>query len=95
MATLGLSDRVVTVCILGLFYTSHDTFGSLTARVLYALACLLKASRQLLLGNGSVNTPVAMQWLSSRHMTAATDIHATTEQLLLSGVLCAARAETI
>jgi hypothetical protein len=40
------------------------------------------ASRQPLLGNGSVNTPVSRQRLSSRHVIAATDAYATTEELL-------------
>jgi hypothetical protein len=32
--------------------------------------------------NGSANTPVARQWLSSRHMISATDTHASIEKLL-------------
>jgi hypothetical protein len=35
-----------------------------------------------LLRNGSANTPVARQWLSGRHVTAATDTNATLEELL-------------
>jgi hypothetical protein len=38
--------------------------------------------RRPLLGNGSANTPVARQWLSSRHVIAAADKHATIEELL-------------
>jgi hypothetical protein len=38
--------------------------------------------RQSLLGNGSLNTPVAMQWLSSRHVITATDTHAKIEELI-------------
>jgi hypothetical protein len=38
--------------------------------------------RQPLLGNGSVKTPVATQWLSNRHVIASTDKHATIEELL-------------
>jgi hypothetical protein len=37
--------------------------------------------RQSLLRNGSVNTPVAGQWLSSRHVKASTYTHATIEEL--------------
>jgi hypothetical protein len=44
-----------------------------------------------LLWNGFVNTPVARQWLSSGHMVAATDTHATREELL-EAVFCAVRA---
>jgi hypothetical protein len=43
---------------------------------------LWSQQRQLLLRNGSVITPVARQWLSSRHVVAATDKHATIEELL-------------
>jgi hypothetical protein len=32
-----------------------------------------------LLENGSVNTPVARHWLSSRHMIVSTDTHAIME----------------
>jgi hypothetical protein len=35
-----------------------------------------------LLGDGSVNMPVVDQWLSSRHVTDAIDMHAKTEELL-------------
>jgi hypothetical protein len=35
-----------------------------------------------LLRNTSVNTPVAEQWLSSSHVIAASDTHATVEKLL-------------
>jgi hypothetical protein len=38
--------------------------------------------RPLLLGNGSVNTPVARQWLRSRHLMAETDTQAIIEELL-------------
>jgi hypothetical protein len=38
--------------------------------------------RQPLLGNGSLNTPVARQWLSSRHVVYAMHMHATIEVLL-------------
>jgi hypothetical protein len=38
--------------------------------------------RQPLLGNGSVNTPVPRQWLSSCHMISATDTHAIMEDFL-------------
>jgi hypothetical protein len=48
----------------------------------YIVACLLKASRQLLLENGSANMPVARQWLSNHHMMSATDTHSTIEELL-------------
>jgi hypothetical protein len=41
-----------------------------------------ETNRQLLLGNGSANTTFARQWLSSRHVIAATDTHATIEELL-------------
>jgi hypothetical protein len=41
-----------------------------------------EASRGPLLGNGSVNMQVARQWLSSRHVIAATDTHAAIEELL-------------
>jgi hypothetical protein len=34
-----------------------------------------EASRELLLGNGSVNRPVARLWLYSRHVMAATETH--------------------
>jgi hypothetical protein len=40
-----------------------------------------EASRQPLLGNGCAITPVFRRWLSSRHMIAVTDMHATTELL--------------
>jgi hypothetical protein len=36
-----------------------------------------ETSRQPLIGNGSANTTVARQWLSSRHMMATTGMHAT------------------
>jgi hypothetical protein len=46
------------------------------------VACLLKASRDSsLLGNGSVNTTVPVQWLSSLHVI---DTVATVEELLFS-----------
>jgi hypothetical protein len=35
-----------------------------------------------LLKNGSVNTPVARQWLSSRDVMTATDTHTRIEELL-------------
>jgi hypothetical protein len=41
-----------------------------------------------LLGNGSVNTPVTGQWLSSHHVITTTDMHATTEELLEVVPLC-------
>jgi hypothetical protein len=41
-----------------------------------------EASRQPLLENGSANMPIARQWLSNHHMMAATDTHATIEELL-------------
>jgi hypothetical protein len=41
-----------------------------------------EVSREPLLGNGSVNMPVAMQWLSSRHVMTATHMHTTREELL-------------
>jgi hypothetical protein len=41
-----------------------------------------ETSIQLLLGNGSANMPVARQWLSSCHVTAITDMQATTEEVL-------------
>jgi hypothetical protein len=37
---------------------------------------------QPLLGNNSTNTPISRQWLSSRHVAAATNMHATTWRLL-------------
>jgi hypothetical protein len=51
------------------------------------MACLLKAgivkpAEQPLLVNGSVNTPVTRRWLSNCHVIAATDAHATIEELL-------------
>jgi hypothetical protein len=46
------------------------------------VACLLKARTVKLLRNNSVNTPFARQWLCTRHVIAATDTHATTEELL-------------
>jgi hypothetical protein len=51
------------------------------------MACLLKVrilsqQRETLAGNGSANTPVARQWLISRQVMAATDTHATREELL-------------
>jgi hypothetical protein len=36
--------------------------------------------RQLLLGNGSTNTSMPRQWLSSCHMKASADTHVTTEE---------------
>jgi hypothetical protein len=41
-----------------------------------------ETNRELLLGNGSANTTFVRQWLSSRHVIAATDTHATTEEPL-------------
>jgi hypothetical protein len=41
-----------------------------------------ETSRQPLLRNGSANTPVARQWLSERHVTAAALAYATIEELL-------------
>jgi hypothetical protein len=41
-----------------------------------------EARRGPLLGNGSVNAPIAKQWLSIRHVIAATDTHTTIEELL-------------
>jgi hypothetical protein len=43
---------------------------------------LWSQQRKPLLGNGSANTPVARQWLGSRHVMAATDMQATVEELL-------------
>jgi hypothetical protein len=43
---------------------------------------LWSQQRQPLIGNGSVNTSVARQWLSSRHVIAATDTHATIVEIL-------------
>jgi hypothetical protein len=40
-----------------------------------------EASREPLLGNGSANKLIARHWLSSRHMIATTDTHATIELL--------------
>jgi hypothetical protein len=41
-----------------------------------------EASGESLLVNGYANTPVARQWLSSRHIIAVTDKHTTTAELL-------------
>jgi hypothetical protein len=43
---------------------------------------LRNQKRQPLLENDSANTAPARQWLSSRHVMAARDTHATTEELL-------------
>jgi hypothetical protein len=43
---------------------------------------IVSQQRRPLIGNGSANIPVARQWLSSHHTMAATDTHATTEELL-------------
>jgi hypothetical protein len=40
------------------------------------------SEKQLLLGNGSANTPVFIQWFSSRQVAAARDAHETKEELL-------------
>jgi hypothetical protein len=56
----------------------------------YIVACLLKARIvKPLLSNGSTNTPVVRQWLSSRHVISATDTHVTIELLK---VLCSVRS---
>jgi hypothetical protein len=51
------------------------------------VAYLLKArtvesEKQLLLGNGSANPPIAGQWFSMCHVIATTDAHAKIEELL-------------
>jgi hypothetical protein len=52
------------------------------------VACQLKARiMKPLLWNGSANTPVARQWLSSRHVMAKTNTHVTTIEELLVAVL--------
>jgi hypothetical protein len=43
---------------------------------------LWSQQRQTLLRNGSADTSVVRQWLSSRHVMTATDKHATIEELL-------------
>jgi hypothetical protein len=40
-----------------------------------------EASREPLLGNSSINTHVATQWLNSHHVKASIDMHTTTEEL--------------
>jgi hypothetical protein len=47
-----------------------------------------ETSREPLLGNGFVNTPIARQWLTSRHVIAPKDTHATIEELLERCFLC-------
>jgi hypothetical protein len=51
------------------------------------VACLLKArivkpAETAVARDGTANTPFARQWLSSRHVIAATDTHVTIEELL-------------
>jgi hypothetical protein len=51
------------------------------------VACLLKArivkpAETAVAKVGSIKTPVARQWPNSHHMIAATDTHATIEELL-------------
>jgi hypothetical protein len=41
-----------------------------------------EASREILLGYGSINTAVAIQWLSSRHAKAAIDTQTAIHELL-------------
>jgi hypothetical protein len=41
-----------------------------------------EVSRELLLENGSINTPVVSHWLSSHHVIVAADTYATVEELL-------------
>jgi hypothetical protein len=53
------------------------------------VSCLLKArivktAKSAVAREQLCNMPVARQWLSNRHMTAATDTHATTEEPLES-----------
>jgi hypothetical protein len=75
-STLPCADNLVEqhFCVI---FISHLLMN--TERI---VAFLLKASREPLLGNGSVNAPVARRWLSSRHITAAADTHGTIEELL-------------
>jgi hypothetical protein len=50
--------------------------------VIYFVECLLKAIIVKPAETAVANTPVAGQWLSSRHVMVATDTHATIEELL-------------
>jgi hypothetical protein len=50
--------------------------------VIYFVECLLKARVAKSAKIGSANTPVCRQWLSSHHVMAATDTHATIQELL-------------
>jgi hypothetical protein len=45
-------------------------------------ATIVKPAETAVARNGSVNTPVTTQWLSSHHVKAITDTHWTTEGLL-------------
>jgi hypothetical protein len=80
------------------YYTTEHTFSSLVLyicsrhfegrwsnNILWYICWepeLRSQQRQTLLGNGFVNTSVAMQWLSNSHFKTETDTHATTEDLL-------------
>jgi hypothetical protein len=50
--------------------------------VAYLLEARIGKPAETAAARESANTPVARQWLSSRHVMAVTDTHATTEELL-------------